>query len=206
MGVTLKIKSNFARDVFDVQLPGQLRKGSGQNKDEYVVVRETSDGEKDPDKAKKYNDANFVHEKVAEALIGTDLDKERKLSGKAKKQDWWEKSISQGVFSVLFRVSSFPTIIAEWLVQEPTKERYLDYLRLLRFQHMDLNPSFLHLCLADYYYVTRNTWRARNIKILCQKFNPGETATRNSGVELMAELQGQNAYVGVVPESPDSNF
>ena len=118
----------------------------------------------------------------------------------------WEKSVSSGLFSVLFRVSSYPSILAESLVKESEKGIVPSF------------PSFASVSPhgPKSYPSASFTWRL----LSCQaardkqpknenrmpKYNPGEIASNMHGISLMEQLQDQDVYAGIVPTIPNQSY
>ena len=146
VGVPLMIEPQHFFDVFNAQVPTNLRNGEGVN-DQYIVVEDPSHELKWGDIASQRK-KNYLHDTTAKYLLDTNDWRERSLDKSEDKKSHWEGAMKEGRFAILLRVSSYPSVIAENLIEDPTKGNYLRYLRSLRFSHMDVNPNFFFIHLG----------------------------------------------------------
>ena len=201
VGVPLKLESQHFFNVFDAQIPTNLRSGPGAN-DRYIVVPEPT-FELEWGKLNPQRNKNHLDDTLAQDLLNTDCRAEANLNRSADDKAHWTRAVTEGKFALLLRISSYPSVIAENLIQQPSKRNYLRYLRSLRFAHMEIHPHFMFLYLGDYGSPRSGQ---RRIRIVCEKFTAAELRALENANSIMSYLEENKAYVGCLPDSPSEEL
>ena len=184
IGVPLKLEPQHFFDVFGAQIPTKLRLGTGDN-DRYIVVPEPT-FQLDKKKMGEQRKKNHFDDNTAKNLLNTEVWKEGYLAKSADKKAYWTQAMTEGKFTILLRICSYPSVIAENLIEQPSKRNYLRYLRSLRFTHMDIHPHFMFLYLGD--WDNQQSGR-RRIRIVCEKFTAAELRALENANSIMTYLK-----------------
>lgn len=144
IGNIFKIKPEHHSRIFDFEQPisDNLRANSSSGSatnigDKYVVVgEETEEIEDDGNIPRTYY--GCIEPDFAKSLIGTNDYMESVLKTDSR---YWNQQIESGKFSVLFRLATFPAVLAERLVKMYTLENSLKFLRSLNFSHPSVDRS-----------------------------------------------------------------
>ena len=146
---------------------------------------------------------NHLDDTSAKNLLNTEVWKEGYLAKSVDKKAYWTHAMTEGKFTILLRICSYPSVIAENLIEQPSKRNYLRYLRSLRFTHMDIHPHFMFLYLGDMDNLQSGR---RRIRIVCEKFTAFELRALENANSIMTYLEENKAYVGCLPESPSEEL